>query len=239
VAYFFNLTDFGSISGLDDHISRFERAIPALPYSDPLRHTCIGALAMAYSGRYHLSSQKEDLDRSILHFTQAIFLTPPWVKPRQNIVRFFFFLASELLRRSQKSKRPSDVRFCIKYHHYLQDLPLETFCIGRNEVKRNLALALGILVEISGSRDAVRDIDEMTTLCRELLNSGISQGSLAEVLLALFSAVDINRKQSPGHEPSEQVIKCLREANTCLDFHPCSQFLAILLFNRFQNNLFE
>ncbi|KAI0293090.1 hypothetical protein BC826DRAFT_1016877 [Russula brevipes] len=205
------LHDFGSISGLDGHISRFERVIPALPHSDPLRHTCIGALAMAYSTRYNLSSQKEDLDKSILHFTQAIFLTPPRVKPRQNIVRLFFFLASELLRRSQKSKRPSDVRF----------------------FKTNLALALGILVEI-GSRDAVRDIDEMTTLCRELLNSGISQGSLAEVLLALFSAVDINRKQSPGHEPSEQVIKCLREANACLDFHPCSQFLAILLFNRFQ-----
>ena len=79
-----------------------------------------------------------------------------------------------------------------------------------------------------GSRDVGWDVDEMTILCRELLDFKLnfSGEHLADVILILSHAVDTNFNQSPEPEPSEEVIKCLRKATQRFNSHHHRHFFA-------------
>jgi len=68
-----------------------------------------------------------------------------------------------------------------------------------------------------GTGDAVRHIDEMTDLCRELLASDVPQSYLLRAANALVYVNLTIREQSSKLEVSDKVIKCLREANRRLD----------------------
>ncbi len=102
---------------------------------------------MARFGRYKLSQQKDDLDKSILHYTEAIFL-PPFseVGVSLNIVQLLFRLAFALLHRSE-FEQPEDIKYAIEYLRYLRGLPLDSFDVHRNSVTTSLIQALAIQVE--------------------------------------------------------------------------------------------
>ena len=235
----FHVTASMSISDLDDWISDVQDILSSLPQTHHLRPALVQALAMAYHNRYELSDQKQDIDSSILYFTQSIFFALPWVGTTwsKDFIRAFASLAFELLGRWLHFKQSHDAECAIKYLRYLQHLPLETSGVSRDRVRVSLVLALGLQVEV-GSRDVGRDVDEMTILCRELLDSNFSGGHLADIIVILSNSVDTKFDQSPEPEPSEEVIECLRKATKRFNSHYHHHFfaysLAWLLIYRFR-----
>jgi len=96
--------------------------------------------------------------------------------------------------------------------------------------------ALALQVELE-SGDVMHDIEEMTTLCRELLASDVSSSHLSSAIVP-FSEAFLTRVYltvQPEVGPLGQVIDCLREAlKLCPpDLHQVSLALASALATRF------
>ena len=123
---------------------------------------------MARSERYSLSQEKEDLDKSIVHHTEAILLPP--ISQSGPYVELLFGLALRLVIRSRTFKQPKDIKASIEYLRYLRGLSLDSLDVPRNGVTTLLIDALGVRVEL-GVDDGTQNIEEMEVLCRELLAS--------------------------------------------------------------------
>ena len=166
--------------------------------------------------RYKLSQEKRDLDKSIAHCTEAIFLPPVSRNGLHlnNVFGLLFHLAFALLVRSENFEQSEGVKFSIVYLRYLRGLLLNFFDlrVTGNRVTTSLIQALAIQVK-SEARDGTRNIQEMVDLCRELLTSTLSTGfpNSDTVFISLIAAVDAEffrgRVQSV-----DQVIECLRDA---------------------------
>ncbi|KAH9047494.1 CHAT domain-containing protein [Lactarius deliciosus] len=167
---------------------------------------------MARKARYKLSQQKEDLDKSILHHTEAILL-PPVSRDGHplNIVKLLFSLASALLRRSEKFEQPEDVKYSIEYLRYLRGLPLDPFDLSKHTVTTLLIQALGVQVNLEAG-DGTQDMNEMVDLCREFLGPNISAEFPAAAFMPLGLAVmdEFNRGRSV--QSLDKVVECLRDA---------------------------
>ncbi|KAH9059785.1 CHAT domain-containing protein [Lactarius vividus] len=197
-------TDY-AISSIQDSISRFSRLHP--------KHiTSVYGLAMTRFARYRLSQQKKDLDKSILHFTEAILLPPvSWTRPPFNVARRLFYLAMALLSRSKDFGQTKDVKCSIEYFQCLRGLPLESFDIPRNNIVALLIQALWVQVEL-GTGNVTRNIGEMVALCRELLTSNISAHIPVAAFTYLNKAVDAEYNRDLPIQLLDQVIECLRDA---------------------------
>jgi len=203
-------------------------------------------LAAAYFNRYLHSRQKKDLDRSILTFTEAILIAPPWDIDGLNIVQTFFLLAQGLQVRSKDFDQSSDAQPCAAYFRYLRSQPLETFGIPRDDLPElyqfaliyQLMQGLGVLIsqQNRGPGDAPQNIEEMAVVCRELLASNLPQPVLEDAVRALVSAYNSHRKQSPLPEDPDELIKCLGEVNRRLGSHEFAHALATLLRLRFNKS---
>ena len=221
------------ISDIDGEISYYRRILSSLPQSHPSIISLVAELARLYNNRYAQSGRKEDLDRAIFHFTQAIFVSRPfWDVDGGNIVRIFFLLATVLVQRADHFNEPSDAQYCVKYFRYLQSHPIEASNLPFHQVRASLVVALASQVNM-GIGDAVRHFDEMTDHCRELLASDNPQFPLSRAARALAFATFSNREQSSALEVSDKVIKCLREANGRLDSRELAFNFAGHLNNRF------
>jgi hypothetical protein len=187
---------------------------------------------MVHFVRSKVSGQKEDLDKSILYYTKATFLSHHTGEgPSLNILQNFFQLAFALLHRSQAFRQPKDVKCSIEYFRYLRDQPLVAFNIFPDHVTTSLVQALGIQV-VLGSVDVVQDIEEMTTLCRGLLASDSSAFCPTSAIEALACAALIGLRTE--RQPLNCVIECLRQAATRRPGLQETPFLlAICLFVRF------
>ena len=227
------LTAVRPISDIDDKISHYQRILSSLPRDDPLTFSLVEALARLYNNRYVISDQKEDLDKAILHFTHAIFVSAPSRdgKP-QKIVQVLFLLAEVLHVRIRRFKQPCDAKYCAEYFRYLQSQPLEISDVPRNQVKSSLVVALGSQVEL-GIGDMARNIDEMRFHCRELLASEILQSRVIRPIRALISASHTKCEESLAREVLEEVIEYLREANSRLDSQELAYLLADILSDRY------
>jgi hypothetical protein len=124
-------------------------------------------------------------------------------------------LAGLLRLRWDRSKQPDDIKYCVKYFRYLRDQPLQA--IHRDRVTSYLVLALAEQVE-SMSDNVMENIKEMTTLCRELLDSDGSANPPIVPFQYLTSAFTADH-DIPG-ELRDLVIECVREANTRLQGSP-------------------
>ena len=190
-------------------------------------------LGRIYNNCYVQSDQKEDLDKAILHFTHAIFISPPsWDGKRQNIVQVLFLLAEVLHVRIRHFKQPSDADYCAEYFRYLHSQPLERFDVPCNQVRASLVVALGSQVEL-GVGDVAGNIHEMRFHCRELLASNIPQPPFIKPIRALISASHAKCEESLARENLEEVTECLREANRRLDSHELACLLADILSDRY------
>ena len=175
-----------SIDDIDRDITIAQNSFSQFPRSH--RAHC---LAIARSERYSLSQQK-DLDKSIVHRTEAILLPPiSQSGPFLNIAELLFHLVIDLLNRFKTFKQPEDIKYSIEYLRYLQGLPLEleSFHISRSDVTTSLVEALAAQVEL-GVDDGTRNIEEMVVLCRELLASNISADIPVGAFIALDQAID-------------------------------------------------
>ena len=190
---------------------------------------------MARFDRYKILKASDDLDQSILHFTEVMSLPLPWDPRRRNHIQIFFHLTIALVHRADDSRRPKDVTRSIIHLRHLRGQSLEAFNIPPNRVAGLLLDALGIQVEMRLG-DTRQDIEEMAVLCHELLKSDIPTTSLTGFIMGLVRAVDA--KSARFNEPqefSDKVIECLREANRRLpDSHDIRPALACYLFFRFR-----
>ena len=162
------LPSTASIFEIDEHISNLQDVLSSLPKLHPARFTWLCILAMAQLRRHKMSSDVRDLDKSILQFTQAIFRPFfPVTKDMPNLIETFFFLMSALLRRTLVSRSPvaSNIKYCIKYFYYIQDLLLQTFGVARDDVTELLVYALSLQIR-QGSADVMTSLKDDCPLPR-------------------------------------------------------------------------
>ncbi|KAH9957187.1 hypothetical protein BGW80DRAFT_1257411, partial [Lactifluus volemus] len=229
-------TEEYSLPDIEGFIFALESIIPSLSRFDLRRAFYLIRLGKWRLRHHNLSGSKEQLDKSILHAVEAQLLL---VKPTAASIRLFPVLVKVLFRRLVKFKQPDDVESCVKYLRYLrnQRCQLEVGVgISHEDVTLNLVKALEIRVELN-TGDIKEDIREMTTLCRELLNSDISGSLLYSHLLSLFEAVLKEPDIWTLEEVLDSLIECFREANVRLPYSYYLSFaFALLLAVRFAKN---
>ena len=191
-------------------------------------------MASALHERYNLLKQVDDLEQSILYYTEAIFLSSHLNIHYSNIAQNFICIAQLVLLRSSHTMQPEDVKCPVIYLRYLRGQSPEAFNIPPQEVGKMLvhALALQVGLEVG---DVMEDIEEMADVCLELLNSG--SGAVSTPAIICFAGVVKSQfgTQENGEEPPAKVIDCLRKATICLpDLDELSIILARTLLHRFE-----
>jgi hypothetical protein len=189
-------------------------------------------LSTARFRRYLLSGQQDDLEQSILGFTEAI-LSLPLPLQFPNINQAFHSLTLATFLRAVESKHPEDVKYSVIYLRYLRGLPHDIHNPFTFPVTSFLVEALSFQVELELG-DVDQDIEEMADLCDELLDSDISTDSLTRPIMLFARTVGTHDEESPGVIiPSEKVIGCLRRVIIRLPDPRFSVVLAKYLFRRF------
>ncbi|KAH9025952.1 CHAT domain-containing protein [Lactarius pseudohatsudake] len=197
-----------SIGDINDRIAFFQGIRSQLPRSHRINIVGVQGLAMGRFMRYGWLEEKEDLDKCILHFTEAILLPPvPTAAPVLDIVELLFRLALVLLHRSKKFEQLDDVRCAVEYLRYLRALPLDSFDVLRKKVTESLVEALYFHAHL-GTQDPGRNVEEMLVLCRELLASDIS----THFPTAAFTSLRLAIQTEPHGPLLDEVVGCLREA---------------------------
>lgn len=221
---------------VDGFISRIENEMSILPRSDPRHTLCVQYLARGRLTRYLRTGQKDDLERSILGFTEAIYLPLP-LDPHpgaRNIVQLFCSLSISILLRVELSSQPEDVKCCIMHLRYLYGQWHEVQNDTAFTVRRALVSALAIHVDL-GLGDVYRDIEEIADLCEAPLDLDTSIESLSFLINLLVRAVK-TLFEGPLERQilSEKVLDRLRKAVIRLpDLHVVSIVLAESLLHRF------
>ena len=180
----------------------------------------------------------EDVDKSILYCTEAIFL-PPISRDGyhlNNLFQLLFHLAFALIERSQKLEQPEGIKYSINYLRYLRGSPLDFFDVSRSLVTTSLIQALGIQVDLE-ARDGTQNIKEMVILFRELLASNPNADFPDTAFILLSTA--INTEVTRGRVQSlAEVTECLRDAvkTSPPGSHIVWLVLAFTLSFRFKNS---
>jgi len=221
----------------DSIISSYPNTLLSLHPSDPpsLCLHCIRRLALARFGRFYFSgSDQDDLERSILGFTGAVFLPNPYPS---NIAEIFYLIALAMFFRAKESRHPGDVKSCIIYLRYLREQGLGGLVDSTPfpiPVAVVLVYALMVQMELRLG-DVHQDIEEIAVVCDELLNSDISMLTVTSLLMDFASVLDYHLGGQLGLQiPSDKVLGCLRNANVRLpDLHPVSFVLVRSLYLRF------
>ncbi|KAH9041480.1 hypothetical protein EDB83DRAFT_2318223 [Lactarius deliciosus] len=204
-----------SIANFHCDITSLQSSLSWLPRSHPAYIIIVQHLAMLRFARHQSSQRKEDLDKCIVHCTEAIFLPPvSRAGVSFNTVQLLFLLALALLERSDNYEQPHDIKYSIEYLSYLLGLPLDSFDLPRIPVVTSLIRALLIQVQ-SEAGDGTRNIKEMVILCRELLTSNVSASFIqvvASTICLLSGAVNIEYSRGQHIQSIDEVVECLRGA---------------------------
>ena len=203
----------GSITIIDRNITLLQNSLPLYPRSHPERIDNVYILASERWARYRLSQEKQDVDKCILHCTEAIFLPPisrdgPLLN---NVFQLLFHLASALRERSEKFEEAEGVKYSIDYFRYLRGLPLDSFDLSRNDVTASLIQALATPVELAAG-DMTRNIEEMVVLCRELLASNLSANFPRDAFVSFDMAIQVAFDRGLSIQLLDEAIECLRGA---------------------------
>jgi CHAT domain-containing protein len=227
----------GRLRERDAELSWYQHALSLTPRSVPIRALGVFGLAMMRYSRYMLSNQQDDLDQSILGFTEAT-LSLPLSLPFPNINHInqaFHFLTLAISLRAEKSSHPEDVKYTIIYLRYLRGLPHVPYPFSF-PVTENLVYPLALQARLKLG-DVDENVEEMADLCDELLDSDVSTDSLTRPIMLFASTVEFRDKESPypGVKfPSEKVIGCLRRVIKRLPDPQVSIVLAGCLLRRFK-----
>ncbi|KAH9059487.1 CHAT domain-containing protein [Lactarius vividus] len=224
-----------SITDMDGYIADLQSVLSRHPRSHSIHIMGVYALAMTRFARYTLSQQKEDLDKSVLYYTEAILLLPIYRGGYSlNIVKLLFYLARALLYRAENLEQLDDVKYSIEYLRYLRLLPLDSFDLSGHDVTTSLIQALGIQV-MSEAGDGTQDVNEMVDLCRELLGLNISADFLVAAFWSLGGAATTGFSGVRSVHSLDKAIECLRDAARLRTpgSHQILYALAHTLFTRF------
>ena len=195
-------------------------------------------LSLGTGLRFLSSWPQGDPEQSMmLRCTKAVFLpfTHDTLFSFPNIVQIFFHLTTGVLLRAMASRRPEDVKCCIRYFRYLHEQFHEVF-MKFNFPVTTAALVHALAVQVEWELgDVDQDIEEMASLCDELLNSDIPIHSLTGAIADFARALHVCFKRpSEVKTCSEKVIDCLRKAVVRLPgLHQVSMVLAGFLCIRF------
>jgi len=221
---------------LDNDIFSLQNIVLSSSRSDPWRALRVQDLAKARFDRYLLSGHQEDLEQSILRFTEAIFLPSPWGSCPIYIALILYPLSLAILLRAKEFRHPRDVECCVTYLRYLREQRREDpiDLLIQAPITATLVGALAVQAELALG-DADQDIEEMADLCNEVLDSDISITSLTGTIMDFARAINVHFDVFFGERtPSKKVIRCLRKAITRLpDFPELSITLAKSILNRF------
>jgi tetratricopeptide (TPR) repeat protein len=200
------------LADIDRGIAMVEDALSQLPRSDPMYISGVCSLAMARYTRYTFLEQQDDLDKSILHHTEAILLPRDSLhEPDSTIVQLLFHLVVLLLTHPEKPKQQEGIAYSIAYLRYLRRLPLESLDIPRNDVTKLLIQQLATQVKLK-AKHGTHNIEEMVVLCRELLPSKISTDFPADAFMFLSDATVATSLRRRSIQLLNKVIECLRDA---------------------------
>ena len=232
------LTIFSLFLAIPLDIPQLQHVLLSLPRTDPRRFSHLHDLASATGLRYLSAGQQSDLEQATLSFTEAIYLpndpNTRDTRSSSNIVNLFYNLALCVFSRVKESKRPEDVKACIRYFRYLHrqwhqdsmNRPLPVISALVHVLAVHVKLELG---------DVDEDLEEMAALCDEFLNSDISTQFLTASISTFATAILVRFKDPLELKiRSEKVTDCLRKAIVRLpDLHQVSVVLARALFTRF------
>jgi len=184
--------------------------------SDPVRARCIEDLPEARFQRHRMSGQKFDraLDESVIRrFTEATFLPRPWDPSPTNsaIVQRVVFLTLTILFRAGGFRLPNNVKCSIIYLRYLRGQCRDATALPAQYVTMSIMRAMATQVGLEPG-DAGQDIEEMTDLCDELLNSDVPGKYLTRPIMSLTNALRSHSRALDRQLPSEKLINCLRKA---------------------------
>jgi CHAT domain-containing protein len=223
-----------SITEIDESIANVQNSLSLFPRSDKKHIEWVHLLARERFERYKLSQLKEDLDKSILHYTDAIFLPP--AAHSLNLVQLIFRLALALISRSERFDQPEDIKSSVEYLRYLRGLPLDSFDVPSDIVTTSLIEALAIQVRLNAG-DGTRNIMEMVVLCRVLLISNKPADFPIGAFLSLDQAAGVEVTRGWPIQLLDEVIECLRDA---VKAYPGSYHLLLVLacqlFTRFRES---
>ena len=162
--------------------------------------------------------QKDLLDRSIIHLTEALLFPPlSWLQltPGPAILEVLYYLALSLSQRSRVSKEPEGAIYASKYFRHVRDSVHTPLGIQRQQVTASLAITLDLQMALKAS-DVVQTFEEMTALTQELLTSDPSSDHTTCAISCFANAVgrETSELSSPFMSPDllNGIIKCLRLA---------------------------
>src|SRR6266702_2493776 len=201
----------GPIHEIDARITLYQRRLSTSSRSDPSRPVFVLFLAMTRLKRHMLSSQREDLEKSILRFTESILLP---LRSRLDphgllILQALFLLSLALVMRSTLSKQSEDAIYAAKYLRHLRDQPHQAFGFPRHQVTTLLVGALAFQAELEAG-NVMQNIEEMAVLCHELFTSGASDGDTTRSITLFSRVVSSKIRLGVPNQPLDRPIECLR-----------------------------
>jgi CHAT domain-containing protein len=177
---------------LDEELLRLHRILELLPRSDLSRPALLSLSAALRTQRRELSTQKSDLDKAVIHLTEATLLPPT-----RTLVYTFFHLAGLLNSRFSYFRQPDDLKSSIKYFRFLRVnfQSLEAFDIPHTiddllgDLPTHLFKALVYNLELNPG-DMVQDLEEMVTLIPEFITADILTYHRKHAIIGLGVGVD-------------------------------------------------
>jgi hypothetical protein len=159
-----------------------------------------------------LSSQREDLDKTIFHLTESILFPPQsWLEDGARFFGTLFLLASVLVKRSIVFKLPEDAISAAKHLRHLRDQPHQTLGFTRHQVTGLLVNALAFQVE-SKAGNTMQNLGEMADLCRELLTLDMPNFNTTRCFFLFMKALLPKIRPGVPDQPLDPLIECLRVA---------------------------
>jgi CHAT domain-containing protein len=202
----------GPIHEIAADISKDKLILSALPRCHPLRPLCTSHLASRFLERYELLDQKDDLDKSILYFTESLIFPPlSWLAHGTMILTVLSTLALSLLKRSRVFKEPEDAISAAKCLRHLRELAYTPFAFLRQPVTALLVAALATQMGLKAS-DVVQALEEMAVLTHELLTSDPFGVFTTDAITAFALVLSTELPLPSSDQLSNQIIECLRLA---------------------------
>ena len=196
----------GSIHEIDSSITQLQGLLFIFPRSNLYRPITALSLGVKELQRHSLSSQREDLDKAIVHLTESIILSPlSWLQRGPIILAALFSLATALFLRSILFEQPEDAICATKYLFHLRDQPHEIPSFSRYQVTALLVRALASQVCLEAG-NAMQNIREMAVLSRELLETSDAVDPTFFIVL-IHSAVDSKIRPAVLGQPLDELIE--------------------------------
>ena len=199
----------------DSRIATLQLWLSSSSYSHQERHQKLIDLSRERRGRYELSKQLEDIDKSILHLTEAVLLPLPPLVHSDVCVNCFFLLALSFFDRFHLTRQPGDLKYSIDYfrHLYHSGVRLDRVGVPRSQIIIKFIQALGTHIELEvDSATVMRNIEEMVVLCRELLTSDVLGDDLVDAIVILNDSVGPVLITGREEAVVDHIVEFIREA---------------------------